>query len=99
GAPQRTLAPADKPFLLGLPIPDGAKPADLAVAVLTPAEGGFGDAAGSAWHVVPGSYDVDSSLFVITNRNLLPAPMTVVLIEHPDLEPLPSAAQARATAS
>jgi hypothetical protein len=84
-------AAADKPLVVGLPVPDGANPDDLALAVLLPTDqidDGAGDTA--VWRTVPGRYDPDSDLFVVTLAALTPDDVLVVLVEHPQFEPLPS---------
>lgn len=90
-----TIAPADKPLLVGLPVPDNANTARLAVAAFVP----DGYASGQikpepptrSWTELPGSYDAANNLFVITLRALLPEGITLVLFEHPNNQPLPEA--------
>jgi hypothetical protein len=91
-ASETVATPSDKPLLVGLPVPTGATTAHLMAAVLTPASRIFeGDpAAGSIWTPAPGSYDADNNLFVTTLRTLPPEGMTIVLVEHPDIMPLPA---------
>jgi hypothetical protein len=100
-----TIAPADTPFLVGLPVPAGADTAHLAVAAFIP--GGYASeseatpGAPGSWTTVPGSYDPASNLFVITLRMLMPGGVKLALFVHPENQPLtplpgtPSAAGAR----
>jgi hypothetical protein len=94
-----TIAPADKPLLVGLPVPQGANTARLALAALMPDGYESGQARPEtltrSWSDLPGSYDPASNLFVATLRTLLPEGVTLVLFEHPENQPLPVAAQAR----
>jgi hypothetical protein len=91
GASQLVTTTSDTPLLVGLPVPASANPDHLTLAVLLPAELGSesGVGAGYVWETIPGSYDADDNLFVITLGALLPSGVTMVLIEHPDIEPLP----------
>lgn len=97
-AERLTIAPADKPLLVGLPVPDGADMAKLAVAAYIPdgleSEADEPDAPTRSWTSVPGSYDAANNLFVTTLRALLAEGVTLVLFEHPDNAPLPAAADA-----
>ena len=73
GGQDYVIAPADKPFLIGLPVPAGVDTTKLAVMALmtgdfvSESEGGP-----LAWKTIPGRYDSASKLFVITMRSLLP---------------------------
>lgn len=91
-----TAAPADKPLLLGLPVPANADPGRLGVAMYVPdglaSESDEPDTSSSSWTTAPGSYDPVTNLFVITVRALLSEGFTVLLYEHPDNAPLPTAA-------
>lgn len=90
GGQDYVIAPADKPFLIGLPVPDGVDSTKLAVMALmtgdfvSEAEGGP-----LAWQSIPGRYDAASKLFVITMRTLLPGGVKLVLYSHPNNAPLP----------
>lgn len=87
GVAESVYTPVDKPFLIGLPVPSGANPADLAVAILEPAESILDwSGGGEVWHVARGAYDPATNLFSFTFSNLNPSGVTVVLIEHPDNE-------------
>ncbi len=94
-ASESFYTPADKPFLVGLPVPAGANPDDLAVAILEPAKSSLDSTAiGEIWHVSRGAYDPASDLFSFTLASLHPAGITAVLVEHPDNELLTTFGQA-----
>jgi hypothetical protein len=97
-ADRLTIAPADKPLLVGLPVPAGTDTSRLAVAVYLPdglqSESDEPEAPTRSWTTVPGSYDAANNLFVTTMRALLPEGVTLVLFEHPDNAPLPPASEA-----
>lgn len=90
-----TLTPADKPLLVGLPVPEGANPGRLAVAAYIPggwtSEQESSENPARSWTTLPGSYDPANELFVVTVRALVPEGVTLVLFEHPANEPLPQA--------
>ena len=78
------LAPADKPFLIGLPVPDGHDESDLAAAVLVPADQVLdGPESGEVWSLTKGSVDAASGLYVIPLAALGPSPTIVVLVNVP----------------
>jgi hypothetical protein len=91
-----TIAPADKPLLIGMPVPAGADPARLGVAAFVPdglsTESEEPEGYAASWTAIPGSYDPATNLFVVTVRALLADGATLVLYEHPDNAPLPSPA-------
>jgi DNA polymerase IIIc chi subunit len=97
-ADRLTIAPADKPLLVGLPVPAGADTGRLAVAVYLPgglqSESDEPAVPARSWTSVPGSYDAANNLFVTTLRALLPEGVTLVLFEHPENVPLPPAGDA-----
>ena len=78
------LAPADKPFLIGLPVPDGHDESNLAAAVLVPADQVLdGPESGEVWSLTKGSVDAASGLYVIPLAALGPSPTIVVLVDVP----------------
>ena len=78
------LAPADKPFLIGLPVPDGHDESNLAAAVLVPADQVLdGPELGAVWSLTKGSVDAASGLYVIPLAALGPSPTIVVLVNVP----------------
>ena len=78
------LAPADKPFLIGLPVPDGHDESNLAAAVLVPADQVLdGPESGEVWSLTKGSVDAASGLYVIPLVALGPSPTIVVLVDVP----------------
>jgi hypothetical protein len=91
------VAPADKPFLLGLPVPTGVITGHLAVAVLSP-PGSVLDAGENEplWVASMGHYDAANNLFVVTLSALKPSGLTVVLVSNPIYEPIPTATAALA---
>ena len=90
-----TIAPADKPLLVGIPVPDTANTLKLAVAAFMPDGYASGELKSEtttrSWVELPGSYDTTTKLFVTTVRTLLPEGVTLVLFEHPNNQPLPPA--------
>ena len=84
------LAPIDKPFLLGLPVPAGVAGDALAVAVLLPLGSALGVAADKqVWMFSTGRYDPENNLFVITLSALKAAGLTVTLVSDPAFTPAP----------
>ena len=101
----RTLvvAPADKPLLVGLPVPAGADLDHLGVAMLIPdklfTEQSDTDKLTRSWAAAPGRYDPATNLFVTTVSALRPEGITLTLFEHPDNEPLPAGPPANRAAA
>jgi hypothetical protein len=89
GALTTTTAPASAPFALALPVPAGADPAHLGVALLIPA-GDELDAsgAGPVWAPIRGVHDAENGLLSVVLPALLLQGQTVVLMQHPDLTPI-----------
>jgi hypothetical protein len=78
------LAPADKPFLIGLPLPAGHDGSNLAAAVLVAADQVLdGPESGAVWSLTKGSVDAASGLYVIPLTALGPSPTIVVLVNVP----------------
>ena len=98
-AARRIAAPTDKPLLIGLPMPDGANPDDMALAMLVPPDQSSETSADFKWIALPGRFDADSNLFVATVAALSLDIVNIVLIEHPSLDQLPLPPTARAGAS
>ncbi len=98
-----TIAPEDKPLLVGLPVPAGADLDHLGVAMLIPdklfTEQSEPDTLTRSWTAAPGRYDPATNLFVTTVSALRPEGVTLTLFEHPDNEPLPPAAPAARAAA
>lgn len=92
-AKRLTITPADRPLLVGLPVPAGADTNRLAVAAYMPdgltTEAELPEAPTRSWTTMPGAYDPSTNLFVVTVRALLPEGFSVVLFEHPENAPLP----------
>lgn len=87
GATDLVYAPADKPFLVGLPVPVGADARQLAAAVLIPADAA--EKAGDAeptWRHIYGSYDAETRLFAFTLAQLTAEGVHTVLVSHPNHE-------------
>ena len=86
---RRIATSTDKPLLIGLPVPAGANPADMALAMLVPPGHSSETRSDFKWIALPGRFDAASNLFVATIP-LLPLDIVhVVLIEHASLDPLP----------
>ena len=86
GAECTTFSPQDKPFALGLPVPEGADASRLAVAVLAPASYTVdGPLSGELWEPVTGFYDSEENLFVVPMAALIGEGATVVLIDYPGI--------------
>jgi hypothetical protein len=82
------LAPADKPFLIGLPLPEGHDGSNLAAAVLVAADRVIGGPeSGAVWSLTTGSLDAASGLYVVPLSALDPDPTIVVLVDAPAEEP------------
>lgn len=101
-AERLAIAPADKPFLIGLPVPPGAKTDELAMAILLPPKTVLdGPDDEPLWTLAAGHYDAGSELFVITLTMLRPEPLVVTLVADPAFKPIPvsltSSDPARAT--
>lgn len=92
---QPTIAPAETPFLVGLPVPAGADVTKLGVALNMSnrfaTENGEPPYLDRSWTTAPGSYDPATNLFVFTLSTLLPEGVSAVLYEHPNNVPLPAA--------
>ena len=89
-ATQRIATPTDKPLLIGLPVPDGANPDDMAMAILLPAtQSTETTGSGARWTSLPGRYDADTNLFVATIGAMPLDILNLVLIEHPSFDQLP----------
>lgn len=87
---RRIATPADKPLLLGLPVPDGANPDDMAMAMLLPTnQNSETTSSGSRWTSLLGRYDADSKLFVVTVGAMPLDILHLVLVEHPSFDQLP----------
>ena len=98
-AARRVTTPIDKPLLIGLPVPDGANPDDMALAMLLPPSQHGEGRSGFTWISIPGRFDAANNLFVATIP-LLPLNIVhMVLIEHPALDPLPLPPTARTVAN
>jgi hypothetical protein len=96
GAQCTTFTPQDAPFALALPVPEGADPSRLGVAVLTPARYLLDGATdGVFWRPVSGVYDPDRRLYLVPLAALLAEGSTFVLVEHPDLGPATAAGRAK----
>ncbi len=83
GADELVYAPVDKPFLVGLPVPEGVDTRQLAVAILENPDGA--EKAGldeAGWVSLPGAFDPTTRLFSFTLPRLLPTGLSVVLIVH-----------------
>jgi len=89
GSECTTFAPRAAPFVLALPVPEGADVSHLAVAELTPAKYLLdGPVGGEFWEPVQGIYDAQKSAYLVTLATLAGEGTTFVLIDHPDLAPL-----------
>jgi hypothetical protein len=91
-AARPVVAPTDRPFLLGLPVPPGAATDELAAAVLMPPGSVLDGPDAPLWTLAPGRYDAPNDLFVITLAALTPEGLTVALVTDPAFEPIASAA-------
>lgn len=93
-ADRPAYTPALSPFIAGLPVPDGADPAHLAVAVLDPAEetmaqidpvpgGEVSPDTGISdmWAILPGQYDAEHNLFLTTLPYLTPEGRLLLLVQ------------------
>jgi hypothetical protein len=90
GAVTPTIA-AEEPLALAFPVPPGADPTKLAVAVLVPPEDQLDNEADAAsWLPLLGVHDPETGLFSVVLQALLPTGRNVVLIEHPDLRAAPA---------
>jgi len=99
-ATQRIATPTDKPLLIGLPVPDGANPDDMALAMLVPPDQSSETSADFKWIALPGRFDTDSNLFVATVAALSLDIVSIVLVEHASFDQLPlPAGNANALAS
>jgi hypothetical protein len=87
GAQCTTFAPVSTPFVVGLPVPDGADTTHLAVGVLV-AGSSLLDVTSPdrAWQRLSGVYDSARRLFLTTMAALDAGGNTVVLIQDPGLE-------------
>jgi hypothetical protein len=96
GAVSTTASPEAAPFAVALPVPEGADTGHLALAALAPpGRRGEGVAPEDAWVLLRGVYNSSLGLFSIVLNDLFIGGTTVVLIEDPDLTPLPPAAAVR----
>ena len=78
--------PLEKPLVVGLPVPEGVNPAELAASIyisntdlLDP-----GDLEGSQWVSVPGTYDETNNLFVFILSELTYETLRAVLTTNPN---------------
>lgn len=84
GALDTVLAPAEKPFLIGLPVPPGVDPGTLSVLVRTePGRALDASDGAAAWVPAAGSYDSTNNLLVTTITRLSPTYLTIVLAQSP----------------
>lgn len=89
GGERRTTATDGAPFGLALPVPEGTDTAHLAAAVLARADEVLDvPEGGELWIPLAGVYDAAGNRFSLALDTLALEGITVVLIEHPDLEPL-----------
>jgi FG-GAP repeat len=85
GAVETTIATSEGTFALALPVPEGADPAHIAVAVLVPADRQTeGAEPEDLWLPVTGVYDPDQGLFSIALDVLERTGETFVLMERTD---------------
>lgn len=87
GAAHAVAVPYETPLLLGLPVPAGADPARLALALRLPA-GAATEGGAPTWSLSQGSYDAATGLFVATLTRLPPEDATAVLVEHEANQPI-----------
>src|SRR5690606_11622340 len=71
GTVTKTVTAAlDTPLVVGLPVPAGVNPAELAAAVLVPADKGTLHGTEDTWIVQPGAYDAETGLVAFTMPTL-----------------------------
>lgn len=98
GASCAKFAPRTRPFVLGLPVPEGADTAQLGVAALVPALSMLdGPSAGQIWVPIRGSYDSEHRLYLVTVAGLSEEGHTFVLVTDPAFAAPPATAPAART--
>lgn len=88
GAESDTFAPVEHPFVVGLPLPDGAPTEDLALAVLVPAQYIHIDTRpgvsyiepADAWDFLPATHDEESNQALAVTPSLTASPVTATLV-------------------
>lgn len=78
-AERDAAASPNTPFILGLPIPDGVPTDHLGIAMMASADPGD-------WTILPGLYDADHRLLLVTREYVAMGPRSMVLVEHPGLD-------------
>lgn len=106
-AEQDTFAPVENPFLIGLPLPEGAPTDDLALAVLVPAQYIHIDAPpgtdyvepADEWDFLPAMYDEETNQALAITPSLTASPVTATLISAPYFSSTNSTADATTRAA
>lgn len=78
------LAPLDKPFLIGVPKPDGVASDNLAIAILSDnSDNESKPGLGLAWEFAPASYDADDNLLTFTYSQLRTSNLVFTVVQAP----------------
>ncbi|HFC11679.1 MAG TPA: hypothetical protein ENJ56_02450, partial [Anaerolineae bacterium] len=86
-----TLAPVDKPFLVGVPVPLGQSPNNLGIALLrNVSDVREGGESGFVWKHAPASYDSSSNLLTFTLNQLTEDGQIFAIVHDPLIEQLPA---------
>lgn len=85
-----TTAAGEQPFGIALPVPGGADTAHLGIALFDALKSLVEEpGADDEWLIIPGCYDSESRLVSFALPYLFNRGSTVVLVEGPNLQPLP----------
>lgn len=83
---ENLLVDLESPFVVSLPVPDGADTGHLALAYLQPAGEAYdGVADQDVWTYLPGAYDAEQNIFLAKLPFVKAEGANLVLVQHPDL--------------